>query len=102
MYESKLRSKQRAALRGVAMKIDPILHIGKGGVIDTLIKQADDVLTARELIKVKVLETCEYDAREAANILSDTLQCEVIQVIGSRIVLYRRNPEKGQYDDYLG
>ena len=101
MYESKLRSKQRAALCGVAMKLDPILHIGKGGVIDTVIKQADDVLTARELIKVKVLENCENDSREVANILSDTLQCEVIQVIGSKFVLYRRNPEKGQYDDYL-
>ena len=101
MYESKLRSKQRASLRGAAMKLDPILHIGKGGVIDTVVKQADDVLTARELIKIKVLETCEYDARETADMLSDTLQGEVIQVIGSRIVLYRRNPEKGQYDDYL-
>lgn len=101
MYESKLRSKQRAALRGCGMKLDPILHIGKGGVIDTIIKQADDVLTARELIKVKVLETSDCDAREAANILSDTLQCEVIQVIGNKFVLYRRNPEKCQYDDYL-
>ena len=101
MYESTLTSKQRASLRGVAMSLDTILQIGKGGIPDTTIKQIDDALTARELVKVKVLETSEFSSREAADMISDAVQCEVVQVIGGKFVLYRRNPKKGKYDDYL-
>ena len=96
-----LTSKQRASLRGCANTIETIMQVGKGGIVGTLIKQVDDALTARELIKLKVLENCEYSAREVAEILSEKTKCEPIQVIGNKVVLFRRNPKKPCYDNYL-
>lgn len=60
-----LTSKQRAALRGMANTMEPVFQIGKGEIDETLIKGVDDCIKARELIKLKVLENSEYDAREA-------------------------------------
>ncbi len=88
-----LNSRQRAQLRGMANGYDTILHIGKGGIIDTVIKQADDALAARELIKCCVLETCELNSRAAADILSDKTGSDVVQVIGSKFILYRENKD---------
>lgn len=89
-----LTSKQRAQLRGMANGIDSILQVGKGGIGDTLIKQVDDALTARELIKMTVLETSPDTAREAANILADFVKADVVQVVGRKIILYRENTEE--------
>ena len=91
-----LTSKQRAQLRAIASGEDTILHVGKDGIGDNLIKQADDALEARELIKGKVLENSLYTAREAAEELSRLTRSEVVQVIGSKFVLYRfqHNREK--------
>ena len=96
-----LTSKQRAALRSAANGIDTIMQIGKGGISDALIKQIDDALTARELIKIKVLENCEYTSREMAEMLSGRVDSEPVQVIGNKFVLFRRNPKKPSYDNYL-
>ena len=86
-----LTSKQRAQLRGLANSIDTILHIGKDGIGENLIKQADDALEKRELIKGRVLpETCPVSPREAAEELAQKTGSDVVQVIGSRFVLYRR------------
>ena len=89
-----LTSKQRAYLRGLANTFDPILIVGKGGLGDTIYKQAADALKARELIKGKVLETCEYTAREAAHIIAENVGADVVQVIGYKFVLYKRNPDE--------
>lgn len=86
-----LNSKQRACLRGQANSLEPIVHVGKGGVIPTLITQAADALTARELIKGRVLETAPCTSREAAEELSRKTDSEVVQVIGRNFVLYRQN-----------
>ena len=88
-----MTSKQRAYLRGLANKETPILHVGKGGVIDTVVKQADDALTARELIKGRTLETAPETARETAEALAAAVAAEVVAVTGRNFVLYRRNPE---------
>ena len=88
-----MTSKQRAKLRGLANTIDTIFQIGKGGVTDALIKQVDDALTARELIKLKVLETAPESQRETAEILAEATNSEVVQVIGTKIVLFRINPK---------
>ena len=72
---------------------DTILHIGKGGITDTVIKQADDALTARELIKCCVLEASGITSRQAADALSLKTGGDVVQVIGSKFILYRENPE---------
>ena len=86
-----LTSKQRAQLRALANPIDTVLMVGKGGFSDQLYKTADEAITARELIKGKVLENCEYSAREAADTIAAELRADVVQVIGSKFVLYRRN-----------
>ena len=90
-----LTSKQRAQLRGLANSIDTIIHIGKDGIGDNLIKQADDALEARELIKGRVLDNnIEYDARIAAEALAKATRSEVVQVIGAKFVLYRESHSK--------
>ena len=90
-----LTSKQRAQLRGLANTIDTIIHIGKDGLGENLIKQADDALEARELIKGRVLDNnLEYDARTAAEELAKATRSEVVQVIGTRFVLYRESHSK--------
>ncbi len=93
-----LTSKQRAQLRGLANSIDTILHVGKDGLGDNLIKQADDALEARELIKGKVLENSMLSAREAAEALAQATRSEVIQVIGTKFVLYRQSHNKDKKD----
>lgn len=89
-----LTSKQRAYLRGMANSYDTILIVGKGGITDTVIKQADDALKARELFKGKVLESCELSSREVADKLEEETNADVVQVIGSKFILYRPNPDK--------
>ena len=90
-----LTSKQRAQLRGLANTIDTILIVGKDGIGDNLVKQANDALEARELIKGRVLENnLEYDARLAAEELAKATRSEVVQVIGTKFVLYRETHSK--------
>lgn len=89
-----LTSKQRAYLRGIANSIDTILMVGKGSITDQVVKQAEDALYAREIIKGKVLENCEINSRQVADILSEKLDCDVVQVIGSKFVLYKLNPDE--------
>ena len=93
-----LTSKQRAQLRGLANHIDTILHVGKDGIGDNLVKQADDALEARELIKGKVLENSMFTSREAAEELGQSTRSEVVQVIGTKFVLYRPSHKKDKTD----
>ena len=93
-----LTSKQRAQLRGLANSIDTIVHIGKDGLGENLIKQANDALEARELIKCRVLENSEYTAREGAEALAKATRSEVVQVIGTKFVLYRQSHNKEKKD----
>ena len=93
-----LTSKQRAQLRGLANSIDTILQVGKDGLGENLIKQADDALEARELIKCKVLENSMMTAREACDELSKATRSEVVQVIGTKFVLYRQSHNKDKKD----
>lgn len=89
-----LTSKQRAQLRGMATTMESILTLGKGGMSEPLAKQAADALAKRELIKGNVLETCEFSAREAAELLANETGAEVVCAIGNRFVLYKANPKK--------
>lgn len=88
-----LTSKQRAQLRALANSLDTIFQVGKGGLGAALYKQVDDALTARELIKLRVLETAGLTAREAAEQIAGQTKAQVVQVIGWRFVLYRQNKE---------
>lgn len=89
-----LTSKQRAKLKSIASSTETILQVGKGGVGDQLVKQVDDALTARELVKLHVLDSAPEEPGELAQALADATNSEVVQVIGRRLVLYRRNPKK--------
>ena len=89
-----LNSKQRAFLRSKANSEEPILHLGKGGLSEPLLRQAEDALAARELIKGKVLETAPFSSREAAEQVAQAFCAEVVQVIGRTFVLYRRNQKE--------
>lgn len=89
-----LTSKQRAHLRGIAAAEDTIVIIGKGGVTENIIIQMNDALKARELVKGRALENSLLTAREAADALSKACHAEVVQVIGSKFVLYKRNEQK--------
>ena len=89
-----LTSKQRAQLRSLATNLDTIVHVGKDGIGDNLIKQVNDALEARELIKGRVLENSLLTAREAAEELAVAARCEVVQVIGTKFVLYRESHSK--------
>ena len=89
-----MTGKERAAFRAAANHLEPLFQIGKGGLSDALIKQTDDALRARELIKLKVLlESSPITTREAADEIATAVGAEVIQVIGGVIVLYRESPE---------
>lgn len=89
-----LNSKQRAALRGIAINYETIFQIGKGGISETLISQVDDALRKRELIKLRVLDNSMYTAREAAEEIASKTGADVVQVIGSRFVIFKRNPKE--------
>lgn len=89
-----LTSKQRAYLRGLANKIDTIGQIGKEGITDAVVGQMALALKARELIKLRVLETSMLSAREASEALCRALEAEPVQTIGSRLVIYKANSEK--------
>ena len=93
-----LTSKQRAQLRGIAAGEDTIIHIGKDGISENLIKQVNDALEARELVKGRVLENSLYTAREAAEELKVPTRSEVVQVIGTKFVLYRQSHDKNKKD----
>lgn len=96
-----LTSKQRAQLRGLANGIDTIVHIGKDGIGDNLIAQTNDALEARELIKGKVLENSLLSSREAAEALAQATRAEVVQVIGTKFVLYRPSHNKEKKDKII-
>ena len=86
-----LTSKQRAGLRSMAQSLEPIFFIGRSGLSDEIIAQLEHAINARELIKLGVLENCEYSAREAADIIAPKLNAEVVTVIGRKFVLWRRS-----------
>lgn len=89
-----LKSKQRAFLRGIASSYETIFQVGKGGINENFINQVTDALRKRELIKLRVLENSGYTAREAAEEIASKTESDVVQVIGSRFVLFKRNPKE--------
>lgn len=93
-----MTTRQRAALRAMANTMDPVLHIGKEGINENLIKQAWDALEARELIKVSVQRNAPFEAREACAELCERVHAQPVQVIGSKFVIYRKAREDSKID----
>ena len=91
-----ITSKQRSHLRGLANTLPAIFQLGKEGINENFMKQINEALEARELIKVKVLENSGLSSREASDIICTELRCEGVQAIGSKFVIYRtsrKNPK---------
>ena len=88
-----ITSKQRAYLKGLAMTMDPILQLVKGGLTPENTASVDEALAARELIKINVLQNCLEDSRQMAETLAERTRSQVVQVIGRKIVLYREGKD---------
>jgi len=88
-----MTTKQRAYLKSLAMKIDPVIQIGKGSMTPSLTKAIEEALAARELIKVSVLQNCLDDPKELAIVMSERTKSQVVQVIGKKIVLYKEGKD---------
>lgn len=84
-----LTSKERAVLRSISNDYNTIFQIGKDGITPETVKQVDAALLARELIKLRVLDMCPVDSREAADTIAERTDSAVVSVVGSRFVLYR-------------
>jgi RNA-binding protein len=84
-----LTSKQRATLRSLSQNLDTIFQIGKGGISDEICFQLNNAMEARELIKIKLLETCPDPIKEVASEIAEKTGSEVVQTIGTKIVLFK-------------
>lgn len=89
-----MTTKQRAYLRGLANGLETILYVGKAGINENIIRQADEALAARELIKGAVQESCPLSAKEALYEICEQTGAEAVQSIGRRFVLYRATEEE--------
>ena len=90
-----ISSKQRAYLRSLANTITPIFQLGKNGIEEAFLRQIEEALEAREIIKITVLENSGYTAKEAINEICESIGCEGVQAIGNKIVIYKaskKNP----------
>ena len=84
-----LTSKERAELRAQANAIDTTLIVGKDGVTENVVAEADRLLTARELVKGKVLETALMTAREVSDEICEATGADGVSCVGSKFVIYR-------------
>ncbi len=89
-----ITTKQRAYLRGLANSLEPVFQIGKGGITPNLVVQVKDALAAREIIKLSVLETSPVTAKEAAEELAVSATADIVQVIGRKFTLYKKNEKE--------
>ena len=88
-----MTTKERAFLKGLAQTIDPVLSLGKASLTPEFVEATAEALKARELIKVNVLKNCIDDPGTLAITLGERTRSEVVQVIGRKIVLYKRNQD---------
>ncbi|MDD3361036.1 MAG: ribosome assembly RNA-binding protein YhbY [Hespellia sp.] len=88
-----MTTKQRAYLKSLAMKIDPIFQVGKSSMTPTLTAAIAEALEARELIKISVLQNCADDPKEIAQMVGERTRSQVVQVIGKKIILYKEGKD---------
>ncbi len=84
-----LTSRQRAYLKGLSAKLEPVVQIGKSSLTPAVTQAVDDVLEKRELVKVSILKNCTDDPKELAEIVAQRTRSTVVQVIGKKIILFR-------------
>ncbi len=89
-----ITTKQRAFLRGLGNALDPVAQVGKEGLTENLITSIDLLLEARELAKIRVLKNCDLTAKMVAEELSKCLNADIVQVIGTVVILYKKSTRK--------
>jgi len=95
---SMLTGKQKQYLKALAVQLPAVVQIGKDGMSETVIQSVDDVLTARELIKVKINQNSDEDIKSTAFYLAGHLSCEIVQIIGRNCVLFKKKEKKSHYE----
>lgn len=93
-----LTGKQKRYLKALGSQLDPVVQIGKAGIAQNVIASAVDALTARELIKVRVLQNSPVEPDEAVAALAEKIGAELVQVIGRNGLLFRQNEEKSKIE----
>ncbi|MFO7820320.1 MAG: ribosome assembly RNA-binding protein YhbY [Halanaerobacter sp.] len=93
-----MKGKQRAYLRGEANSMNVMLQIGKDGITEAVIEQVEETIDSKELIKIRVLDNSLYNTKDAAYEIAEAVDAEVIQVIGSVIVLFKQAEDESQYN----
>lgn len=93
-----LTGKQKQYLKALAVQLPAVVQIGKDGMSETVIQSVDDVLTARELIKVKINQNSDEDIKSTALYLAGHLSCEIVQIIGRNCVLFMKKEKKSHYE----
>lgn len=88
-----LTGKQRSYLKGLANKIDPIFQLGKNGITRSFVKQINDALEAREIVKINVLNNSFLNVKDTANEIASETHAEFVQSIGNKFVIYRESEE---------
>src|SRR3954468_10198501 len=88
-----LTSRERAALRGEAHHLKPLVHVGHEGVTGAIKKSLDEALKTKELVKISFNKTADVDLKKEAAPIATSVGAEVVQVIGRTVTLYRLNPE---------
>ncbi len=96
-----MTGKQRATLRKASMGLDTVFQVGKNGLEEPVVKATANCLAARELIKLRVLETSPLTAKEAAGELAGQTGAQVVLVRGRTFVLYRQKPKNSAYAQLL-
>lgn len=89
-----ITTRQRSKLRAMAHSLTPVVIVGKEGVTEQVLKSVNDVLEARELIKIRLLNNCSLTTREVSAKICEELNAEGVQCIGSIVVVYRLSSKK--------
>jgi len=89
-----ITGKQRSYLKKLSNKMSPIFQVGKGGLTENIIKQYEEGLEARELVKTTVLKNSLFDAKEACEVIAEATGAEIVSVIGNKFVLFRESKKK--------
>ena len=89
-----ITTKQRAYLRGLGNALDPVMQVGKDGLSENVLESINLLLEARELVKIKMLKNCDEDVKDLANSIAQALRCDIVQVIGNIIILYKKSTRK--------
>lgn len=93
-----ITGKQRSFLKGLAHELEPTVYIGKSGITENVIKELETGLETRELVKVKLQESCDLNPKDTANDLAGLLKAEFVLAIGRKFTLYRESKDHKQIE----